>query len=88
MHTGPVTIADLIFDGILLEVCCEHCSRHEYIDPASIVVEPLQPVPTLAKRLRCTKCNARNGDTASEHWIWARPDARPPLMGSEREAQQ
>jgi hypothetical protein len=84
MEFSAVTIADLIAQGKLLEVACQRCSRHQYIDARSLPVEPTQPVPTLARRLRCIRCNARNGNTAAEFWIWARPDARPPKMGAQR----
>ena len=74
MPGGPVTIGDLKRTGQLLEVYCDGCARHLSLDPGSLTVEDAQPVPTLAPRLRCTVCGARND--AIRFPVWCRPDAR------------
>jgi hypothetical protein len=77
---GSVTIGDLKRAGKLLELECAACHRHLYEDPAKFPFDDAEPVPGLARRLRCSKCGARNTDT----WfpIHCRPDARPPPMGA------
>ncbi len=83
-HSGlrfkPVTIGDLIRDGKLLEVLCEHCrpERHLYLNPEILRLPKRMPVPEVARHLVCSKCGARNSETYNP--IWARPDAR---VGSE-----
>ncbi len=76
MQSGPVTIADLANSGKLLEIGCLACSRHLFVDPASLGLPPDLPVPNVAGRLACSRCGAINQET----WypIWARPDARVP----------
>lgn len=55
-----VTIGDLKRERRLLEVGCQGCSRHAYVDPGSLGVSDGQSVPLLAKRLRCARCGTRN----------------------------
>ena len=76
MHFRPVTIGDLKIAGKLLELGCMGCSRHLYVDPASLPLPDGLPVPETAGRLACSQCGAINQPTW--HPIWARPDARTP----------
>jgi hypothetical protein len=88
--SGPVTIADLKRDGKLLEIGCLACSRHLYVDPASVGLPDHQPVPSAAARLRCSVCGATNRRATGQahgglwHPIWARPDARVPGVTGKR----
>ena len=77
--TGPVTIGDLSRSGQLLEMGCLDCSRVVYVEAQTLRIADSQPVPTLARRLKCSRCGARNGPI--HHPIWARPDARVQLPG-------
>ena len=80
MALGPVTIGDLKRDGALLELLCSNCNRHLYEEPAKFPFRDSDPVPGLARRLKCSRCGARN--TAVWFPIHCRPDARPPAMGA------
>jgi hypothetical protein len=73
MH-GPVTIADLIRDGKLLEIGCLGYGRRVYVDAAGAGLPNNLPVPSAAARLACSCCGAIN--QPSWHPIYARPDAR------------
>lgn len=74
MAFRPVTIGDLKRTGKLLELACMGCARHLYIDPASLPLPDVLPVPETAARLACSQCGAINQETW--HPIWARPDTR------------
>src|SRR4051794_34212613 len=78
LSSKPVTIADLIRDGKLLEVECSACkpSRHLYIDPLSLGLPKRLPVPDVANHLVCSVCGARNDELTRP--IHVRPDARVP----------
>jgi hypothetical protein len=74
-----VTVGNLIREGKLLEVHCGNCrsARHLlYIDAGSLDLPKRLPVPEVAEHLVCSVCGAKN--TATDHPIWARPDARVP----------
>ena len=71
---NPVTIGDLRRDGRALEIGCQNCDRHEYVDPHTLKLWNDLPVPDVAQRLRCSRCGFKNTEIA--HLIWARPDAR------------
>jgi hypothetical protein len=73
---SPVTIADLICDGKLLEIGCLGCGRHVYVEPVTCGLPLWLPVPRAAARLACSGCGAINQDTW--HPIYARPDGRVP----------
>jgi len=73
---GPVTIADLIRYGKLLEIGCLGCGRHVYVYAAGVGLPGSLPVPKAAARLACSGCGAIN--QPSWHPIYARPDARAP----------
>jgi hypothetical protein len=75
MH-DPVTIADLIRDGKLLEIGCLGCGRHVYVDAAGVGLPINLPVPSAAARLACSGCGAIN--QPRWHPIYARPDASAP----------
>ena len=77
--TGPVTIGGLSREGKLLELGCLDCSRVVYVAPRSLGMSDSQPIPRLARRLKCSRCGAKN--TPIHHPIWARPDARVQLPG-------
>jgi hypothetical protein len=78
LRTKPVTIADLVREGKLLEVHCSSCrpERHLYIDAGSLDLPKRIPVAEIASHLVCSRCGARNTETFNP--IWARPDARVP----------
>jgi hypothetical protein len=75
-----ITIGDLRRQGTLLELECSHCHRHLYENPSKFPFSDSEAVPSLARRLKCSRCGARNTDV----WfpIHCRPDARPPAMGA------
>jgi hypothetical protein len=56
-----VTIGNLSRSGELLEIGCIDCSRIVYVEAQSLRVADSQPVPSLARRLKCSRCGARNG---------------------------
>jgi hypothetical protein len=72
----PLTIADLIREGKLLEIGCLGCGRHVYVDAAGVGLPSDLPVPNAAARLACSGCGAIN--QPRWHPIYARPDARAP----------
>jgi hypothetical protein len=76
LPSGPVTIADLIREGKLLEIGCLGCGRHVYVDAAKSDLPAWLAVPEASKRLVCSVCGALNQPTW--HPIYARPDARAP----------
>ena len=66
MSTNPVTIGDLIHAAKLLWCYCRACGHERDIDPATLEVEPSQPVPTLGQRMTCSKCGSHEITTAPE----------------------
>jgi hypothetical protein len=68
---GPVTVGMLRRKRELLEVGCTACNHHAYLDPEQLPFGDAEPVPTLHRRMRCSKCGAKGRG-------WTRPDARQP----------
>jgi hypothetical protein len=66
MTTGPVTLQDLIDEGKLLWVYCSGCGHERDVEPSSIPLPPSHPVPTVGKKMRCSKCGSREITTAPE----------------------
>lgn len=68
-----VNIGDLSREGKLLELGCLDCSRVVYVAPRSLAIVNSQAVPTLARRLQCSRYGAKN--IANFHPFWEKPDA-------------
>jgi uncharacterized OB-fold protein len=66
MTAGPVTLQDLIDQGKLVWVYCTSCGHERDIEPATVPLPPSHPVPDVGKRMRCSKCGARQITTAPE----------------------
>lgn len=76
--TQHVTIGDLRSQGRLLEVGCDVCSHHLYLDPNTLPFADEQSVPLAFKRMKCSKCGTKLWDRMrpGQRAGYTRPDAR------------
>ena len=63
MSTRPVTLQDLAADGRLLWCYCLSCQHEREVEPLSLGLDPAEPVPTVGKRLKCSRCGSREIET-------------------------
>lgn len=59
----PATLGSLARDGRLLWCYCCECGYEREIDPLSLGLDPSEPVPTVGKRLKCSRCGSRKIET-------------------------
>jgi hypothetical protein len=59
----PITLADLAREGRLLWCYCLACQHEREVDPLSLGLFPTEPVPTVGKRLKCSRCRSREIET-------------------------
>ncbi len=62
----PVTLGNLIDDGKLLWCYCTKCGHERDVEPATIPLPPSHPVPTVGKKMKCSRCGSREITTAPE----------------------
>ena len=62
---NPVTLADMIHQGLSIFCWCASCGHNKIIDPVPItnILGPLFPVPKIGSRMRCSLCHNRNIST-------------------------
>ena len=65
----PVTLGDLARGGRLIWCYCEACGHEREVDPLSLGLDPAEAVPTVGKRLKCSRCGGRE--------ITTRPQLHP-----------
>ena len=58
----PVTLGDLIEDGIGVFCWCNRCSHNAVLDAGILAAQlsPAWPVPALCGRLRCAGCGTKD----------------------------
>jgi hypothetical protein len=64
------TLADLSRNKRMLEVGCESCHRHLFIQPSLLKLPQSIPIAEVASHLNCSQCGAKNTDLGTP--IWAR----------------
>lgn len=59
---NPVTLADMIYEGLSIFCWCNRCGHNCAIDPVQLAdaLGSLFPVPELGGRMRCSLCQARD----------------------------
>ena len=67
---GPVTLADMMHEGLLIFCWCNHCGHNNTLDPVQLTNElgSFFPVPELAGRMRCSLCQTRRDITTRPAW--------------------
>jgi hypothetical protein len=62
MTTSPTTLGDLIEQGLDVFCWCNRCGHSAVVATPLLAAEigPLAPVPTVAARMRCSGCGARD----------------------------
>jgi len=63
----PVTLGDLAREGRLLWCYCWSCSYEREVEPLSLGIDPAEPVPTVGKRLKCSRCGSRDVPFSDPH---------------------
>jgi len=63
---AAMTIADLMKDELRMSVHCRPCGRPVVLDPATLPLSPELPVPSLANRFKCTRCESRSTEARPE----------------------
>ena len=66
----PVTVAALKRSSQILELGCLKCGHTIYRNPETLPLPDDEAVPNIARRLRCSRCNAGG------EYCHSRPDAR------------
>jgi hypothetical protein len=72
---GPVTLGDLVREGVDLLGCCDSCGRSELL-PLQDLAERLGEaftVPALRGRLKCSRCGSRE-TSARPDYIYRGPN--------------
>jgi hypothetical protein len=61
---GAVLVGDAVRDRRALWVACRGCGRRVRLDPAAVAERTGydMPVPSLAPKMRCTRCGNRQAD--------------------------
>lgn len=69
--TGPATLADLLADNVDVFAWCHKCGRGRTLSSQELAAKlgPKQPVPEIARRIKCSECGGKECTT--------RPDYRP-----------
>ncbi len=59
---NPVTLADMIQEGLSIFCWCNRCGHNGTVDPVQLknVLGSLFPVPELGGRMRCSLCQKRD----------------------------
>lgn len=72
------TIGDLRATGTWLEIGCEVCGHHVYVDPNNLPLADEQSVPLAFKRMKCSKCGTKLWDRSRprQQCGYTRSDAR------------
>jgi hypothetical protein len=60
---NPVTLADLAREGRLLWCYCLQCGHEREVDPLSLGLDPAEGIPTVGRRLTCSRCGSREIET-------------------------
>ena len=62
---NPVTLGDMIHQGLSIFCWCNQCGHNNTIGPVPItkILGPLFPVPEISRRMRCSLCQNRNVTT-------------------------
>ena len=60
---NPVTLADLAREGRLLWCYCLKCGHEREVEPLSLGLDPAEAVPTVGRRLKCSRCGSREIET-------------------------
>jgi hypothetical protein len=80
LKIGPVSIGDLHRESSLLEVGCMACGHWCYVDPNQLPFKASEPVPSLYRRMRCSKCGVEGNG-------YSRPDASVGILTRMRDVQ-
>ena len=59
---SPVTLADMMHEGLLIFCWCNRCCHNSTVDPVQLTNElgSFFPVPELSGRMRCSVCQSRD----------------------------
>jgi hypothetical protein len=60
---NPVSLGDLARERRLLWCYCLKCGHEREVEPLSLGLDPAEAVPTVGRRLKCSRCGAREIET-------------------------
>jgi len=55
----PTTLKSVAYDGATIWIYCDDCHREKWLYPLSLPLSPNTPMPSVARRLKCSQCGSR-----------------------------